>query len=195
MELFKQILLHESHKAAVKELSYVTQIINKCYSEWNAVKRRKNAIDLETSTANRLSNISVGVLDRLHDSTKLKLATLLVRCMDIPSWKPVETKARTYKKLYHLINHMRSEDPNTGTGGTVQEIIATRLSASVCYGKDVFVAYETLLSKSYLKYLFGDFLPKKTYRMQILNLPDDFDSLVKTLQVNLEKCEAKFKSE
>ena len=103
MELFKEFLVNESEKAAVKELAYVTQIINKCYNEWNAVKRRKNAVDLITTTANKLSNIDSSMLDKLHDATKFKLAALLIRCMDIPSWKPVETKSRTYKKLYNLI--------------------------------------------------------------------------------------------
>jgi hypothetical protein len=109
----------------------------------------------------------------------------------LPYWKDVTSKKAAYRKLYPYIQRLESLVPNTGTNGTLREIIMTRFSAA--YGlqsryPQVFVAYEPILPKEYLKFLFDDEkLPLKTYRMEALSLPDDFDDLMDIIRINHEK--------
>lgn len=193
MELFKQILLQESQKAAQKEITHTINIVNNMYNEWKKTGRRKNAVDLITTTANKISTINPAVLPYVHEATRLKIATLIMRCMDIPVWKDISSKEKLYKKLYPIIDVLQTYNPNTASGGNLREIIMTRLSAAVCHqnGNKVFVAYEPMISKQYLEYLFKTgTIPAKTYKMQCLKLPPDFESLANTLQINQEKVSA-----
>lgn len=195
MELFQNILLMETQKAAQKEVSYTIEIINKVYGEWKKTGRRKNAVDLITTSANKLANINPAVLCHVHDAAKLKLVITLMRCMDLPPWKPIESKAKLYKKLFPLIHRLQNVMPNTGTGGSLRDIIMTRLSAAISYQdkkNSVFVAYEPTMPKKYLVHIFGQReLPEKTYRMQTLPLPDDFETLVEILTINHQKAVSK----
>lgn len=195
MKFFNELLLIESELSSQKEVAHVISAVNAIYNEWKKTGRRKNAVDIITTTANKLSNIDPAIVDKIHDATKLKLASLLVRCFDIPYWKSVFEKETIYKKLQPLLAKMQTMDPNTDTGGNVREVLFTRLSASVCFNspnKEVFVAYEPKVPDSYLRYLFGRELPVKTYRMQTLMLPGDFESLIKILRMNHEKAAAKY---
>lgn len=198
MEFFKELMLVESELSSKKEIEFTISVINKLYSEWNKTGRRKNALDLVTATVNKLSTLNDSVIDYIHDATKIKLATLLIRCFDVPYWKTVDQKEKAYKKLIHLIKKMQFMIPNTPTNGTVAEVICTRLSASVCYnsdGKDVFVAYEPKITEKYLRYLFGSEIPKKVYKMHALSMPEDFKSLIDFLKINHEKCVKKWHEE
>lgn len=189
MEFFKELILIESERSSQKEVSYVIDLVNKLYGEWKATGRRKNAVDIVTTTANKLSTIDPSIVDKIHEATKVKLATLVVRCFDIPNWKDVYERERIYKKLSRLLSVVGTLDPNTKTGGNVAEVIMTRLSAAICNKSDdntVFVAYEPT-SKSYLKYLFGSEAPETVYRMHALGLPADFDQLIKILEINHQK--------
>lgn len=190
MKLFQDLILHESRKTAQKEIDHTIAVVNKVYNEWKKTGRRINAVDLVTTTTNKLSTINPDVLPHVHEATRLKIATLIMRCMDIPVWKDPWSKDRIYKKLYPLIDPLQTYNPNTGSNGNLREVIMTRLSAALChrYGGKVFVAYEPTISNSYLKYLFkDDELPKKTYKMQALKLPADFDSLMNILEINQNK--------
>lgn len=189
MEFFKELILIESERSSRKEVSYVIDLVNKLYGEWKAIGRRKNAVDIVTTTANKLSTIDPSIVDKIHDATKLKLAALVVRCFDVPNWKDVYERERIYKKLSRLLSVVGKLDPNTSTGGNVAEVIMTRLSAAICNASEntsVFVSYEPT-SKSYLKYLFGSEIPETVYRMHALGLPSDFDQLVKILEINHQK--------
>ncbi len=191
MEFFKNILLHESNKAAQKEIDHAIAVVNKLYNEWKKTGRRVNAVDLITTTVNKLSTIDPLVISHVHEATRLKIATLIVRSMDIAVWKDPYSREKNYKKLWPLIEVLQTYDPNTGSNGNLREVIMTRLSAAIFNNtKDatVFVAYEPTISDSYLKYIFKDgHAPKKTVKMQALKLPSDFDSLIKTLEINSEK--------
>ncbi len=194
MKFLNELILIESELSSQKEVAHVISVVNKIYNEWKKTGRRKNAVDIVTTTANKLSSIDPSIVDKIHDATKLKLASLLVRCFDIPYWKNVSEKEKIYRKLQPLLAKMQNMDPNTDTGGNVREVLFTRLSASVCFNspnKDVFVAYEPKIPDSYLRYLFGKELPTKTYKMQTLMLPADFESLVKILRLNHEKAVSK----
>lgn len=192
MDFFKQLLIHESVKASQKEIDHTINIVNKMYNEWKKIGRRKNAVDLVTTTANKIATIDPAVVPLVHEATRLKIATLLMKCMDIPVWKPVSSREKIYKKLYPLIEVLQTYDPNTGSGGNLREIIMTRLSAAIYHQSEAknkaFVAYEPRISASYMTYLFKDGeKPSKTYKMQALKLPGDFDSLVNVLNTNHEK--------
>ena len=194
MELFSQIILHETQQAAQKEVDYSIAIINKIYNEWKKIDRRINAVDLITTSANKIAGINPEVIDHLHVAAKDKLCVILMRCMDIPPWRSLDTKEKIYRKLFPLIERMETHNPSTGTGGNLREIIMTRLSAALFHQDEtstVFVAYEPVVSNSYLKYLHGSKLPEKTYRMTALSLPGDFETLVKTLQINHDKARSK----
>lgn len=188
--MLKELLLAESVKASNKEIHHTITIVNKIYNEWKKMGRRVNAVDLITTSANKISTIDPSVLPLVHEATRLKIATILMKCMDLPAWKDVSTKEKLYKKLYPLIEKLQTYDPNTGTGGNLREIIMTRLSSSICRkgGNRIFVAYEPTISNAYLKYMFKDEeLPTKTYKMQALKLPADFESLLSTLEINQAK--------
>lgn len=190
MEFFKQLILHESRKTAQKEIDHTITVVNKIYNEWKKVGRRINAVDLITTSANKISTISPDVLPFVHEATRLKIATIIMRCMDIPAWKDPYSKEKIYKKLFPLIDKLQNYDPNTGSGGNLREVIMTRLSAAVSKraNSDKFVAYEPTISNSYLKYMFkDDQLPTKTYKMKALKLPEDFQTLMNTLEINQGK--------
>lgn len=198
MQFFNELIILESEISAQKEIKHVIAVINTIYAEWKKRGRRKNAVDIITTTANKLSNINASVIDRVHESTRLKLASLLVRCFDIPYWKPIEDKEKIYKKLYPLLSKMQSYDPNIDSKGDVKSAICTRLSSSICYNSDnkkIFVAYEPTISNTYLRYLFGNDTPEKTYRMQTLLLPEDFNTLIQSLKIDHNKAITKFNAE
>lgn len=193
MNLIKNIILAETQRRSDMEIEYTIRIINKIYNEWKYKKRRKNAVDLITMSANKISNIHPSLIDKIHPAAKLKLATILMRCMDNPMWEPISVKEKIFKKLRPLLNALQGFNPQTGTDGTLLQIIATRLSACISYqsktdDSHVFVAYEPKLPAKYLKYLFGDVIPCKTYRMQMLMLPNEFSEFAGILQINTDKC-------
>lgn len=190
MEFFKQLILHESRKTAQKEIDHTITIVNKIYNEWKKTGRRINAVDLITTSANKIGTINPAVLPHVHEATRLKIATIIMRCMDIPAWKDPYSKEKLYKKLYPLIEVLQTYDPNTNSSGNLREIIMTRLSATLCHkgGNKVFVAYEPTISDSYLKYMFkNEEVPKKTFKMKALKLPNDFESLMSILEINQKK--------
>ena len=197
MELFKEFLIIETQKASAREVAFAIDAINDCYREWKKTKRRKNAVDIIMTCANKLSKIDPNVIPLIHEAGKLKLATVLMRCMDIPCWKTLDSKGVVYKKIYPLLNKMQDFVPNTGTGGTLRDIVMTRLSAAICAQdedspKQVFVGYEPKIQQRYLRYIFGEERPEKTFKMQGLTLPDEYDRLVKILQINHDKAKSKF---
>lgn len=193
MDLFKTILLDESQKQAHREILYAVRSINKTYNEWKKriKNRRKNAVTLATTSINKVTTIPPESLDYVNDEMKQKLAIIIMRCLSLPPWKPITSKKSAYRKLYPYLQKLENLNPNTGTKGTLREIILTKFSASMCIQSkypEVFVAYEPMLPKEYLKYLFGDEkFPRKTYRMESLPLPEDFDDLVEMLKINHEK--------
>lgn len=199
MHFFKELLLTESNKRAERERIYTISVVNKIYNEWKKTGRRKNAVDMVTTTVNKLSNIDPSLLNEVHEATKLKIATLLIRCMEIPVWKPIETKEKIYKKLFPLISALQSYNPQALTSGNIRDVIATRLSANLCFNKKdpfIFVAYEPIVPNSYLTYIFGsNELPEKIYKMQLLTLPEDFNSLIEQLSINLDKCKQKYNND
>lgn len=197
MELFKQMLLMESQKAAEKERAYTINIISKVYNEWKKTGRRKNAVDIVTTSVNKLSVINPATIPHLHDAAKLKLAIICMRCMDLPNWKPVESKDKVYKKLFPIIDSLQNVSPNSGTGANLRDVILTRLSACVTTQakSKAFVSYEPQMPSTYLRYLFGEDKPKKTFRMQSLPLPEDFDTVISTLKINHQKAESKLDDE
>lgn len=189
MDFFKELLIIESEQSSQKEINYVIELINKLYTEWKALGRRKNAVDIITTTANKLSTIDPSIVDKLHDATRIKLASLIVRCFDIPYWKDVYEREKLYKKLINIIKTIENISPNVSSGGMVKDIIMTRLSSAISNkseNKSVFVAYEPT-SKSYLKYIFGNEIPEKIYKMQSLGLPLEFDQLISILEINHNK--------
>lgn len=199
MEFYKQLLLTESQNAANKEINYSISVVNKIYNEWKKTRgRRINAVDLITTSANKISTLNPDVVSQVHEATREKLAVIIMRCMDVPPWKDPYSKEKIYTKLYPLIAKLETYDPNTGTGGNLREAIMTRLSSTLCHAskEKVFVAYEPTVSAKYIDYMFShDSKPKKTYKMRSLKLPADFESLMDTLEINQEKAEKAFKSE
>ncbi len=194
MEFFKSLLLLETQRVAAKETAHAITVINKIYNEFKRIKRRINAVDIVTTAVNKISNIDPSVVDHIHAAAKKKLTIIIMRCLDLPPWKPLSSKERIYKKLYPLLTKLQNEDPNTTTGANLRDVVMTRLSTAISnQTKDskIFVAYESKLPESYLRYLFGDKLPEKTYRMASLPLPEDFQSLIEILKINYEKVEGK----
>jgi hypothetical protein len=203
MKLFKELKLMEAEKASNKELRHTINLINEAYNEWKKVKRRVNAVDIVVTTANKLSTISPQAVNRIHEASRVKLTALLMRCMDVPYWKPLGERAPIYKKIYKLIDVLSNYDARTGNGSTLKEVILTRLSAAHCFqnklsdGSIVFVAYESKISDSYLRYLFGSEKESVvvTYKMQTLSLPQDYASLLEILSINHEKAIDKYKKQ
>lgn len=194
MNLIKEFTINESEKASQAEINHYIQIINKIYNEWKKTNRRINAVDIITTSVNKMSSISPEVVNKLHDTAKLKLAIILMRCFDLPSWKNPESKKSIYKKLTPILFKMQNHPVNTGSGGSLREVIETRLSSTLVKDSKnkVFVAYEPVISKSYINYLFGnDEKPSKIYKMQSLPFPEDFESLIDRLKTNQEKAESK----
>lgn len=195
MDFLKELALIESEKIANRETQHVVDVVNSVYSEWKKTGRRKNAVDLITSSTNKFANIHPSFVEKVHEATRLKMATILMRCMDIQSWKPIETKEKIYRRLFPLIKELETYNPNTGTGGMLRDIIYTRLSATFTGDEGIFVAYEPVIPADYLRFIFGSNLPKKTYKMIAMPLPDDFDQLVKVLRANHEKAVERFSKE
>lgn len=193
MDLLRDFYLIESEKAAIKEARHAINTVNSLYNEWKKVKRRVNAVDIITTTANKLGNISPAVIDNVHEATRLKIATLCMRCLDLPPWKPLGERERAYKKLAPIIDVLQNYNVKTGTGGTLREVVMTRLSAAYCYQNPtdddevVFVCYEPKATKKYLSYLFGDKQPSKVYKMGMLNIPGNFETTMDTIRINHEK--------
>ena len=193
MELIQNLILVETEKNTQRYMSSVIEAINASYNDWKAKKRRKNATNLVSSTVNRISKITPSVLVKLPDAIIMKLSWLLMRCMDCPSWEDVNVRASTYKKLYPLIDKLQHISLQTGTNGTLREVIMTRLSATISYkdangeNPEIFVSYEPLIPGEYLKYLFLDKKPLKTVKMIALPLPASFESLIKILEINHDK--------
>jgi len=191
--LFKELILVESQKRANSIVGYAISTINEVYNEWKKIHRRKNAVNIVATSVNKICTIDPDTIPQLHDIAKVKLAVIIMRCLDIPPWMEVETKRIAYRRLFPLLNKIQGVSPNTGTSGTLREVIATRLSASV--GKhsdnpDVFVAYEPQITVKYMRYIFGDEVPSIVSKMQTLPLPEDFDVMIKTLKINHTKaCE------
>ena len=196
MDLFKQLTLMESQKQADAQISYAIDSINEVYKEWKKTKRRRNAVNIVTTSVNKLSTIDPDVVDHIHETAKTKLATIIMRCLDVPPWIDPETKRVTYRRLYPLLDKVQGVDPNTGTGGKLRDIVMSRFSAAHSHRcedlneKNVFVAYEPTVSRRYLRYIFGEEMPENVCRMQTLTLPEDFDTLLNTLKINHGKaCE------
>lgn len=197
MEFFKELIIVESERSSQKEVQHAINVVNNLYNEWKKIGRRKNAVDMISTTANKLNNIDPNIIDKIHEATKVKLAALIIRCFDIPYWKSLSERERVYKKLFRLIDKLQNENGGTDTGGTVKEIILTRASASISYNSTnnkVFVAYEPKITNTYLRYLFGKELPEHIIRMQLLKMPSDFESLVSELTINHEKAMTKVAS-
>jgi len=197
MGLFNELTLMESQKRADLEVGYAIASINEVYNEWKKIHRRRNAVNIVTTSVNKLSTISPDTVDFIHDTAKLKLATIIMRCMDIPPWMKADSKRITYRRLLPLILKIQNVSPNTGTGGSLREVIMTRLSASVCYNTDapnntVFVGYEPVINKKYLRFIYGDEQPEHVCKMQTLSMSEDFDTLLNTIKINHEKACAKY---
>lgn len=192
MSLFEDIILVENEKASAKELQYIHSLIDKTYNEWRKIARRINAVDIITTTVNRIIKISPSSVEKLNLEYKAKMAIILMRCMDNPFWRPVEDKHKVYEKLYPLITKLQNIRINTGTEGTLRQIITTRLSANMAMqdknnkGK-VVVVYEPKFSDRYSRFLFGEHKPEKVYRMEVLQLPAKFDTLIEHLKINYKK--------
>lgn len=199
MDLFKEFYLMESEKQANKEVRFAINSVNDLYREWKKIKRRVNAVDIASTTANKLSNISPSLIDKVHLATRVKMVSLIIRCLDIPPWKPLSERERIFKKLYPLIEVLQNDNANTGTGGSLREVIITRLSAAFCYQNPVdseknfvFVAYEPSISKKYIRYLFGEQNPKEVYKLAMLNMQGDYNSVIDTIRINHEKAVKKY---
>lgn len=199
MDFIKNLTLLETQLAATKEVDYTVVVINKIYAEWKKIKRRTNAVDLITNSANKIATLNPEAVQRCHDAAKIKLAIILMRCMDLPPWRPIDGKEKIYRRLYPLLKKMENVEPNTGSGGKLKEVVMTRLSCAISTqdpDKDgVFVAYEPRIPATYLRYLFGDTPPMATYRMLSMGLPEDFESLIEQLNINHQKAKSKFKKE
>jgi hypothetical protein len=198
MELFKRILIEEGERAADAQVKHAISVINKIYNEWKKTKRRINAVDIITTSINKISNISPALLPFIHDAAKLKLVIIITRCMDSPPWEDISRLEKRYKKLFPLIKLLQNITSTSESGGSLREVIMTRLSANICYNDKTcktFVGYEPIISKNYLKYLLGTKQVEKAYRMQSLPLPDDFERLIETLKINHEKAKSKFEKQ
>ena len=193
MELFKEFNLMESQRRSDEAIGYAINSINEIYNEWKKTKRRRNAVDIVTTSVNKLTTINPDTVDRIHDTAKQKLATIIMRCLDVPPWIDPDTKRVTYRRLYPLLDKVQSIDPNTGTGGKLRDIVMSRFSAAISgraedlKEKGVYVAYEPTVSKRYLRYIFGEDMPENVCKMQTLSLPEDFDTLLNTLSINHKK--------
>lgn len=197
MSLFKQLIIIENEKASTKEKEFTVSLINKCYNEWRKIRRRINAVDIITTTANRINKINPEAVKFLNDEIKMKLAIIMMRCMDNPYWKPVSGKEKLYEKLYPLIKTVENQELNTGTGGTLKQVIMTRLSASLAMQDDdnkgkIMVCYEPRMPQTYSNYLLGDHKPDVIYKMEVMSMPGDYQTLIDILNIDLEKAKNKF---
>jgi len=197
MDLVKDFTLMESQKKANEEIGQAIGSINDIYKEWKKIQRRKNAVNLVTTSVNKLTTIDPSVVDHIHDAAKTKLSVIMMRCMNLPPWMDVEAKRITYRRLYPLLNKLQRHSPNSGTDGNLKDIITTRLSASITATSDskedqnVFVAYEPKINAGYMRFIFGDEnRPEHIAKMQTLSLPEDYDTLLNIIRINHQKaCE------
>lgn len=196
MELIKDLTLMESQRRADLEVGYAIDAINDVYNEWKKRQRRRNAANIVTTSINKLTTIDPATVDHVHDAAKTKMAVVIMRCMDIPPWMDVENKRITYRRLFPIINKLQRISPNTGTGGSLSDVITTRLSAAISHAaedpkeQNVFVAYEPQINRKYMRYIFGDEQPEHVAKMQTLSLPEDFDTLINIIKINHRKaCE------
>jgi hypothetical protein len=192
MGLFQEIIIAENHKASQKELEYTHSLINKTYNEWRKIRRRINAVDIITTTVNRIIKMNPESIQFLNDEMKMKMAILIMRCMDNPYWKPVSNKEKLYTKLFPLIKPLENFALNTGTNGTLKQIIMTRLSANLAMQDEhnkgkVMVCYEPTMPIAYSRYLLGEHKPDKVYKMQALSMPEDFETLIHIIRLDLDK--------
>lgn len=193
MELFNNLLLIETEKQAHREILYTIRSINSVYKEWKkrGKNRRKNAVSLHSTSVNKIASMSPESIDYVNSEIKGKLSIIIMRCLSLPVWQPIKSKQSTYKKLYPYLKKLENTNPNTGTKANVREIIMTRFSAAFSVQSrypQVFVGYEPVIPNQYLRFLFGEEkLPEKTYRMESLPLPEDFDELINTIRVNHDK--------
>lgn len=197
MSLFKQLIIVENEKTSTKEKEFTVSLINKCYNEWRKIRRRINAVDIITTTANRINKINPEAIKFLDDETKMKLAIIMMRCMDNPPWKPIGGKEKLYEKLWPLIKPIENHVLNTGTGGTLKQIIMTRISASLAMQDEdnkgkIMVCYEPRMPTTYSNYLLGDHKPDAIYKMQPLSMSGDFQTLIDVLKIDLAKAKKKF---
>ena len=198
MGIFEDIILYENEKASAKELEYIRSLINKSYNEWRKIRRRINAVDIITTTVNRIIKVNPEAIQFLDEELKMKLAIIIMRCMDNPSWKPVGNKEKIYDKLFPLMKALENFKLNTGTNGSLKEIIMTRLSASIALQDEsnkgkVMVCYEPNMPASYSRYLLNDHRPDKIYKMQSMMLPGEFSSLIEILKIDLNKAMDRYK--
>ena len=84
MQLFKQLQLNETQRRSSMEVEHAIQVINAVYKEWKKTKRRKNAVDLITTSVNKVAHLDPSLIDHIHDASKVKLGAILMRCMDNP---------------------------------------------------------------------------------------------------------------
>lgn len=193
MELIKKLTLMEGQNRANRLISDTIAIINETYKEWKKIGRRRNAVDIVTTSINRIAKIEADIAPLLHDAARVKLAVIIMRCLDVPPWMNVDSKRIIYNRAYHLTNPLQRVIPNTGTNGTLNDIICTRFSASITNNskseeeQTVFVAYEPSITKPYLQFIFGDEVPVHIAKMQTLSLPEDFDTLLDILRINHRK--------
>lgn len=198
MELFNKFLILESEKREANEIRHAIKTINRVYNEWKKINRRKNAVNIITTSINALAPIQPNTVEKIHETSRIKLATIIMRCLDVSRWVDVNSKRKIYRRIYPLLNAVQHINPNTGTNGTLRDIVMTRLSVSITYncddkqGKDIFVAYEPTINAKYLRFLFGNEKPKKTYIMNALPIPEDFDVLISILKINHQKAVDKY---
>lgn len=197
MSVMKDVVLLESEKASKREVQYAIDCVNKAYKEWKKVKRRTNSANIITTSINLLAPLDANVIPRVHEATRLKMATILMRCLDVPYWKSPSAAKKPYERLIHLIQGLKNYNPKSGTGGKLKEVIYTRLSACVGYSQKspVFVAYEPKVPSSYLRYLFGSELPNRTYLMTPISLPEKYEDFLDILQINIEKAKKAYRRE
>jgi len=196
MELIKDLTLMESQRRADLEVGYAIDAVNDIYNEWKKRGRRRNAANIVTTSINKLTTIDPATVDQVHDTARTKMAVVIMRCLDIPPWMDVENKRIAYRRLFPIIDKLQRVSPNTGTGGSLSDVITTRLSAAVCSAvedpkeSNIFVAYEPSISRKYMRHLFGDEQPEHVVKMQTLSLPKDFDTLINIIKINHGKaCE------
>jgi hypothetical protein len=198
MGIFNEIIVMENEKASQKELEYTVSLINKTYNEWRKVRRRINAVDIITTTVNRITKMNPDSIQYLNEELKMKIAIIIMRCMDNPYWKPITAKEKLYDKLFPLIKKLENFKLNTGTDGTLKQIIMTRMSANLAMQDEnnkgkVMVCYEPKMPIAYSRYLLGEHKPDMIYKMQPLAIPEEFETLVELLKIDLKKAEKKFK--
>jgi hypothetical protein len=195
MEMIQTLILLENERKASEMISYAISSINEVYNEWKKIDRRKNAVNIVTTSINKITTIDPATVEFIHEAGKVKLATIIMRCLDLPPWADIESKRVTYRRVYPLLNKVQRVVPNTGTNGNLNDIIHTRFSAIISMAsknKDVFVAYEPSITRRYLKFIFGNDVPEQVVKMQALPIPEDFDTLLDTLKINHDKACAKY---